>query len=274
MKPVVKLAFLAAVLLILGGCQFWGPVTINPLTQTVSIYDNPGYAVAMFTIAADGDVTVDFGDGTEEIYRVNSSLPIEHRYYSIGLFSVLASKGNQSDRAEVRVEVAEPVVDVPFFLNRWFEETERITFNIPRRYHGCAGSMFRTGILGGTGTTEFRMTAYDDQGGKISLFDPDGNNVWGEWVVLIDEPMYLQIITCWVLWGGDTPPYPMAAEKGCGYGDPTCGGCVIDPWLPPEIPEDAPRINFTLQARNQYMLFEDDYPSVSWSVAIKVGTCE
>jgi len=277
MKPVARLMFLTTVLLVaLGGCQFWGPVTISPITQIISIYDDPGYAAATFTVAADGDVTVDFGDGVKEIYKVDSSLTIGHRYYAIGLYSILASKGSQSDRAEVRVEVAEPVVDVPFFLDRWFDETERITFNIPRRYHGCAGdnTMFQTGILGGSGTTEFRMTAYDHQGNKTSLFDPAGNNVWGEWVALIDEPMYLQIITCWVMWGGDTPPYPMAVERVCGDGThPDCGGCVVHPWLPPEIPADAPRMNFTLQARNQYMLLEADYPSVSWSVAIKEHAC-
>ena len=272
-----------------GGCNFLFCVEpiVGPAWQSVEIDEETGCALAEWTVTvadpSQGAVTsvaswqavVDYGDGSEQeeftVWRGRDAR-IEHCYTALGTYTITVRQGQYTSRAVVEITVLEPIVRRPFYLRYVVERWERIDFQVSWREVGCESTtgkpLYETGITPGAGLTEFRIEGYDWQGRRISLFDQDGVNVWGQWVSLItDIKLEAQAITCWALWYSDTPRVPMVPT-------PHPSGCVPDdPWEDPPIPEDARWMVFKLWARNPWLLTEDDYPMVQWRIAVTGWEC-
>jgi hypothetical protein len=265
-----------ALLVALAGCDILlaVPPGIAPPTQSVAIDTSLGYAEATWDLMGNGLVTVEFGDGARAEYklRYDPLTTITHRYAYTGTYLVTIRQGPKAATASVTVTVDGPDVLVPgasYTKGPYVEEDERINFGMQRRSSGCAGNgsaLEYTGIQPGAGTTWFRMFAYDDRGRHISLFDEQGEDVWGQWIEYATGHDEVQFLTCWAWWTDPEPPYPMIPKSTCPPGDG-------DDWEPPVIPGDAPKMTFILQARNDWIIADDLYPSVTWVVYVKLDSC-
>jgi len=242
------------------------PLVVDPEEQTVAVVDSEGGATATWAFIDSGKIRVLFGDG--ESSEIMGGGTLSHLYTKIGEYAVTFYRGATVVAETTAVANCEaPLIAPPFYVDPLVEEGEKVQLNMARREVGCDNGMpkYYSGILPGDGVTEFRITCYATTGEKVSLFDEDGNNIWGKWIVLNPVQKDLQLVTLWALWGGDEPMHPMAA-KGCDT------GCGEDPWVDPVIPPNAIWMTFTMTVRNQYFNAQD-YISTSWHIAVTTSGC-
>lgn len=279
-KRILWILAACTLLAALAGCSVFLslPLSITPAVQTVAIDDAMGSAVATWAVSGKGIVKVDYGDGQKETMEIKAgdARTIEHTYARIGSYTIRFTQGRTLVAVSLIVECVLPKVAAPFYLDALVEKGERVTFNFSRRNVGCDNGMtvYFSGIEPGDGTTEFRVTAYYADG-PISVFDDSGRNVWGEWIALGIDAKDLHLLTVWAGWGGNEPLIPMGTVVGRGaeVAPLDCSGtCPEDPWIPPEIPNDASYMTFTLTVRNQYM-GPEHYIAVSWRIAVQSGVC-
>ncbi len=270
MKRIGWLLVAAALLCALSACNMIlaVPLEISPPTQTAPIDEAVGYATAYWVVEGNGTATVDYGDGASETLALEpeQTLHLEHTYSYIGLYRVTFTQGSTVVETLVSVTCIMPVVASFHYTSRVQPDLQKITYNAQWREHGCDNGVPHaySGIQPGSGTTEFRLTAYYD-GEKLGIFDEAGTNVCGEWVLLADDVHDGQSLFYWVGWTGENTMTPMAAEKGCGDDEP-------GDWTEPGIPEDAEHITFTLTVRNEYMR-ETGYMIETWVVWFQPHQC-
>jgi len=254
-----------------AGCSWFNTIkAVSPAVQTLDIMVAEGGVWAYWQVEGDGSYTFVPGDGSpNKKLAVSGRTQVSHFYKVAGTFEALFVQGALTHRAIVVVVVAAPSVNIPFFLDSVVEKRERIVFNITGRDVGCDAAtgypQYVTGIFHGAGTTQFMMTAYDEDGTRVPLFDSSEDNVWGEWIDLVADLQNLQMITCWTDWYYDYPRGPVAQGVKDGGCDPD------DPWIPPVPDEDAGWIQFTLSARNQFIAAP--YPSVTWRIWVGQTGC-
>lgn len=279
-SSVITLVMLVA--LITGCTLFGGNITrIAPITQRVEFFQGADVATAYIQIyGEDATSEIDWGDGsTREEYLVTGHLQVSHDYTAAGEYDVtVIAKNGQRFSAIVNVETDPPTVRFPFYLDNYWDEGQRVSFNIPERWVGCdAGTgqpQYISGITPGAGVTQFRMTAYDADGYKVPLFDESGDNVWGEWIDLTEDLSNLQLIFLWLGWYHDYPmgstTMSMSAIDTMDCCDPGCGDDEDDvDWELPPIPDDAKYVDVTIEGRNQWMA--EPYPSASVRIFYEEG---
>lgn len=262
-----KLILLAVFLVpFIAGCSaFFQPeqlTSIAPTTQTIDL-ENASGVTAYWQVDGEGNFTFDPGDGCDPItIAVDGNTQVSYDYTKGGVYDVQFVQGRNVYQAQVVIAVDEPVVRKPFYLKTIVGKRERISFNVVGRDVGCDSAtgypQYETGISPGGGTTEWRMTAYDQDGVRVALFDSGENNIWGQWVDLVKDLRETQMVSCWADWYLDTPMGPVAQAMSCGD---------TDPWIPPTPEKDDGWIAFKLEARNEFM--NEPYPSATWIIFVE-----
>ena len=283
-NKIIFVLILTMLALSLGGC-FLNNGSIDrvaPLTQTLTFLDGASTTTAYWQVFGNATIIVDYGDGSDpEQWIVDTQQQVSHNYDSAGEYTARFIEDGRSISTLVTVTTDEPIVRFPFFLNNVWDSRQRISFNIPVRNVGCESSTgqpsYVSGITPGDGVTQFRMTAYDIDGYKVPLFNSNGDNVWGEWINLVEDISHLQMIYVWLDWYHSYPMGPttmsMSLIEAMACPDTGCGD-PIDPddgWILPDPTVDDKYVDFKIEGRNQWM--SAPYPSADKRVYYDTGEC-
>ena len=272
-----RIAVLVVVLLALSGCIRVPTLEIYPTNVIGTIEeefikewiapedDDPGYfidsliagySVTWSVAGGSGIITVDYGDGAVEEIDGDE---VTHTYTETGYYEATFLRGRAQASANVTVQALGFDLYLPFWtqgemVGRW----EEVLFDPFPRIVNCNNpdSYF-------TGVFPANEDAYLIPGPFGDMYDPvkmaagfemrvyvvttDGSGGWaygkggevisGEWVPL----QTYRVIADWQ-WAD--PPYPLKVLlKGCPPGDP---------WIPPEIPENAGAMLVRQETRRVY----------------------
>lgn len=305
-----RLALLLPVLMLLGGCSLLKPVLgpgleVSPaeLTGMVTVEEG-GFLARWIVTGGEGEVGVGFGDGnSDRLLGQDGAVLVEHLYTEAGRYVAVFHRGMKLARSVVTVNQATGGI-APEVYELWSTqghnvvEEELMRFLVPYREFGCDSAtgapLFASGVNPGTGTTEFMLEVFDQDGKPVSVFisyagGPDDiseytwngvpiiiENVWGEWLVL-DEPIKtsLQHIYVFANWHEDYPRNAIWPDTLTLAADVIVMGCdddVCGPWdIEVEITDYW--MDFVFCARSRARLILSDWDVVTWRVYVSPRSC-